>query len=240
MVCGVSIICSVWCVVCPSCVVCGVSIICSVWCVVCPSCVVCGVWCVHHVWCVVCGVLSCVVCGVWRVHHVWCVVCPSCVVCGVYIHGFSSLLSLEHLHHLLHRALTYVHPIHLHYHVPGKEARQKGWGPGIHRLHKCLFHRPFRVWGVGLGTRRGQGWTHLTSGKVLTYLQPKAVLRFITGEGHLPPFSFGRGTENGVDLGGVKSVEDTGVVPEGALVGQSQGGRGGACWRHQSVAGVEV
>ena len=46
--------------------------------------------------------------------------------------------------------------------------------------------------------------------------------------------------ENGVDLGGVKSVEDTGVVPEGALVGQSQGGRGGACWRHQSVAGVEV
>ena len=195
-------------------VVCGgVSIMCG-GCVVCPSCVMCGVW--------------CVVCGVW------------CVVCGVYVHGFSSLLSLEHLHHLLHRALTYVHPIHLHYHVPGKEARQKGWGPGIHRLHKCLFHRPFRVWGVGLGTRRGQGWTHLISGNVLTYLQPKAVLRFIAGEGHLPPFSFGRGTENGVDLGGVKSVEDTGVVPEGALVGQSQGGRGGACWRHQSVAGVEV
>ena len=86
----------------PLCVLCGVTLMCHVWCGICVSRVL---WHVCHVWCGTC--LSRVVwhwyvtCGVTLVCHVWCgtyvsrVVWQWCVTCGLTIvcHVYMTLVS---------------------------------------------------------------------------------------------------------------------------------------------------
>ena len=111
VLCALSQLCGVCCVVFAVCCVLAVwCVLCAVCCVLCPSCVVCGVWCVVcGVCCVLCA--SCVLCAVC---------CVLCAVCLMYVQTHGNIRADPINGHLITNAVNFLSsqhfvPIAIHY-----------------------------------------------------------------------------------------------------------------------------